>query len=432
MAERRLAVVQTRGLCKTFKDFWRRPRVEAVKDLDIEIKPGEVFGVLGPNGSGKTTTIKMLLGLLYPTKGRISLFGKAPTDVSVKAKVGFLPEESYLYRFLVAHETLDYYGRLFRLPARIRHDRTERLLEMVGLQHEARRPIGEYSKGMARRIGLAQALINDPEFLILDEPTSGLDPIGTRQIKDVIRDLGRMGKTILLSSHILADVEDVCDRVVILYGGRQMEAGDIGELLAQRDRTQLTLPVVSDETIEKIREVLFTAEKKEILDVTHPRQRLETFFLKIIEDAQRRKIETSGVRAAGAVPEFLMKATETTTDQVVESLVEAATAESRRPKIEPIPLSDKPKPEPSRQVIDELLGRGGEKGDEEVTEAAPVKAVPEPGPDRPRPPTAADGAVIDALLRGADSKVADSTGADRTGAEDSPAGPPDKPSEDTP
>ena len=176
-------VVQTAGLCKTFKDFWRRPRVHAVKDLDLTIRPGEVFGLLGPNGSGKSTTIKMLLGLLYPSKGRIAVFGKPPTDVAVKARIGFLPEESYLYRFLVAHETLDFYGRLFRLPGKIRRERIDRLLDMVGLRHEAKRPIGEYSKGMARRIGLAQALINDPEFLILDEPTAGLDPMGVRQIR---------------------------------------------------------------------------------------------------------------------------------------------------------------------------------------------------------------------------------------------------------
>ncbi|MFQ5462102.1 MAG: ABC transporter ATP-binding protein, partial [Phycisphaerae bacterium] len=233
MAQRKPPVVHTAGLCKTFKDFWRRPRAEAVKDLNLEIQPGEVFGLLGPNGSGKTTTIKMLLGLLYPTSGRISVFGSAPTDVAVKARIGFLPEESYLYRFLVAGETLDYFGRLFRLPGRIRTERTERLLDMVGLRQEAKRPVGEYSKGMARRIGLAQALINDPELLILDEPTSGLDPIGARQIKDVIRELGRKGKTILLSSHMLADVEDVCDRVVILYGGQQMASGDTDDLLAE-------------------------------------------------------------------------------------------------------------------------------------------------------------------------------------------------------
>ncbi len=410
MAERRLAVVQTAGLCKTFRDFWRRPRVEAVKDLNLEIKPGEVFGLLGPNGSGKTTTIKMLLGLLYPSKGRISLFGKAPTDVSVKAKIGFLPEESYLYRFLVARETLDYYGRLFRLPKRVREERTERLLDMVGLRHEARRPIGEYSKGMARRIGLAQALINDPEFLILDEPTSGLDPIGARQIKDVIRDLGRKGKTILLSSHMLADVEDVCDRVVILYGGQQMAAGDIGDLLAQRNRTQLTLPAVSEATIDKIRDVLASAEQKEILDVTHPRQRLESFFLKIVEDAQKSNIRTSGVREAGAVPEFLKKATETTTQEIVGSLVEAASLEPKPlPMTEPIPLSAKPDTEPSREVIAELLGKAEPKDHEDtggMGSPAELKPPPKPDADHSRPPTVADDAVIDSLIERADDESA--------------------------
>ncbi|MHC4234423.1 MAG: ABC transporter ATP-binding protein, partial [Planctomycetota bacterium] len=216
-----LPVIQTAGLTKVFKDFWRRARVEAVKDLNLEIHRGEVFGLLGPNGSGKSTTIKMLLGLLYPTRGRISVFGKAPTDVAVKSRIGFLPEDSYLYRFLNARETLEYYARLFRQASTMRRERIDRLLDMVGLTHEAKRRVGEYSKGMARRIGLAQALINDPELLILDEPTAGLDPLGTRQIKDVIRDLGQRGKTILLSSHLLADVEDVCDRVVILYGGHQ-------------------------------------------------------------------------------------------------------------------------------------------------------------------------------------------------------------------
>ncbi len=229
MVERTLPVVQTAGLCKTFRDFWRRPRVEAVKDLNLEIHPGEVFGLLGPNGSGKTTTIKMLLGLLYPTRGRISVFGKAPTDVAVKARIGFLPEESYLYRFLVAHETLDYYGRLFRLPARIRRDRTERLLDMVGLRQEARRRIGEYSKGMARRIGLAQALINDPEFLILDEPTAGLDPKQINETRELIRSLAG-DHTIILSTHILPEVEQTCQQVIIINKGRLVATDSVQNL----------------------------------------------------------------------------------------------------------------------------------------------------------------------------------------------------------
>ena len=226
MASNDTSVIQTVALTKRFKDFWFRPRVVAVDHLDLDIHQNEVFGLLGPNGSGKTTTIKMLLGLLYPTRGRIRVLGKPPTDVSVKSRIGYLPEESYLYRFLDARETLDYYGRLFQIPRAERRRRVEQLLEMVGLTREARRRVGEYSKGMARRIGLAQALINDPDLLILDEPTSGLDPIGTKEIKDLIQFLNReKRKTILLCSHLLADVEDVCQRVTILYGGKVQAIG---------------------------------------------------------------------------------------------------------------------------------------------------------------------------------------------------------------
>jgi ABC-2 type transport system ATP-binding protein len=405
MVERTLPVVQTAGLCKTFKDFWRRPHVEAVKDLDLQIQPGEVFGLLGPNGSGKTTTIKMLLGLLYPTKGRISVFGKPPTDVSVKARIGFLPEESYLYRFLVAQETLDYFGRLFRLPKRIRAERGDRLLDMVGLRHEAKRRVGEYSKGMARRIGLAQALINDPEFLILDEPTTGLDPIGARQIKDVIHELGRKGKTILLSSHILADVEDVCDRVTILYGGQQRAAGDISELLRKTDATQITAPQLSAETIAKVRDLIQRLEQKDILEVSNPRVRLEDFFLRIVHEAQAANIRTSGARAGGDIPEFLQKAAESTTQDVVDSLVSAATQ-----RVAPAtPAPTRPKDEPTRQVIEQLLGESRE----EVaasSEEQPEPKRPEAGPivpDEGGPPRIADAGVIDELLRREDTETSD-------------------------
>ncbi len=394
MGKRSIPVVQTAGLCKTFKDFWRRPRVQAVKELNLEIQPGEVFGLLGPNGSGKTTTIKMLLGLLYPTRGRISIFGKAPTDVAVKARIGFLPEESYLYRFLVAHETLDFYGRLFRLPRRIRKERSERLLDMVGLKHEAKRPIGEYSKGMARRIGLAQALINDPEFLILDEPTAGLDPIGARQLKDVIRELGRMGKTILLSSHMLSDVEDVCDRVTILYGGQQRAIGEVNDLLRETDVTQITAPHLGEETLEQIRSLVQRLEKKDILGVSHPRVKLEDFFLKIVEEAQAANIYTHGSGRAGAIPEFLQKATEvTTTEAVVESLVHASTQ-----PVEPVAPAPEPKQraEPASDVVDELLGRKKEAPQQEP-EPASVGPVDDE-PEQPRQAPTADRSVIDNLL----------------------------------
>ena len=399
MAKRVLPVVQTAGLCKTFKDFWRRPRVEAVKDLDLEIRPGEVFGLLGPNGSGKTTTIKMMLGLLYPTRGRISLFGKAPTDVAVKSRIGFLPEESYLYRFLSARETLDHFGRLFCLPGHVRQERTERLLDMVGLRHESRRPVGEFSKGMARRIGLAQALVNDPELLILDEPTSGLDPIGTRQIKDLIAELGRKGKTVLLSSHILADVEDVCDRVVILYGGQERAEGDIRELLSVRDRTQITTQALSDETINRVRELIKELEQKEVLGVTHPRDRLETFFLRIVEEAQAANVGTSGARGAGELPEFLAKATESVTHDVVDELLAAATEPKSAPPPRPevprmAPTSDRP----AKEVLDRLMGVAPAEAQAEEEETEEPSAPPAPSPEPPRQVPQADQSVIDGLL----------------------------------
>ena len=402
MVEQALPVVQTAGLCKTFKDFWRRPRVEAVKDLNLNIEPGEVFGLLGPNGSGKTTTIKMLLGLLYPTRGRISVFGKAPTDVSVKARIGFLPEESYLYRFLVAHETLDYFGCLFRLPRRIRRERTNRLLDMVGLRQEAKRPLGEYSKGMARRIGLAQALINDPEFLILDEPTAGLDPIGARQIKDVIRELGNKGKTILLSSHVLADVEDVCDRVTILYGGQQRAVGDISELLRKRDVTQITTPALSEETVEQVGNLIARLEQKNILTVSNPHHRLEDFFLRIVEEAQAANIRTSGARAAGELPEFLKTPAATTTHDVVESLMSAA--ERKVETIAPTPTPPpKPASGPSQQVLEKLLSTP--RTEVAADEKKPPPPPPSPQtPPRPRAPIKADPDVIDALIERAESE----------------------------
>ena len=179
-------VVSAVGLVKEFRDFWNRPKAKAVNDLDFEVHEGEVLGLLGPNGSGKSTTVKMLLGLLYPTGGRLTVFGKSPRDVDTKRLIGYLPEESYLSKYLTAYETLDFFGSLFNLSALERRKRAEQLLEMVGLSHAKNRPVGEFSKGMTRRIGLAQAMINDPALLILDEPTSGLDPLGCREVKDLM------------------------------------------------------------------------------------------------------------------------------------------------------------------------------------------------------------------------------------------------------
>lgn len=391
------SVVQTVGLTKIFKDFWHRNRVVAVDRLDLDIHRNEVFGLLGPNGSGKTTTIKMLLGLLYPTRGRISVLGRPPTNVAIKSHIGYLPEESYLYRFLDARETLDYYGRLFKIPRQDRRRRVEQLLEMVGLTREARRRVGEYSKGMARRIGLAQALINDPDLLILDEPTTGLDPVGTRQIKDLITFLNHeKRKTVLLSSHLLADVEDVCQQVTILYGGRRQAVGNIHELLSQGNLTQITTERLSDKTIDRIRELVADQENKQVVSVATPSDKLETFFLRIVKKAQEARQQTSGVTAGGQIAEFLVAA-EQEPEAVVDSLIAAARSRET-PTEEPAPAA--PSEEPAANVIDELLttastsSTGDDSGQEDQTPADSKTDQP-PEPDRE---------IIDHLIKRADKK----------------------------
>src|SRR6202451_2069752 len=249
-------IVSVKGLTKIFKDFWGRDKARAVDNVDFEVRRGEVFGLLGPNGSGKSTTVKLLLGLLYPTRGHIEVFGHSPRHVASKAHIGYLPEESYLYRFLDSHETLDFFGNLFDLPAAKRNERNTQLLEMVGLSQVRTRVVGEFSKGMQRRIGLAQALINDPELVILDEPTAGLDPIGCREVKDLILALAKRGKTVILSSHLLSDVEDVCDRVVIYYGGPIQAMGPLQKLLAKPDAVRITMPPLPRETMQNVLDVI--------------------------------------------------------------------------------------------------------------------------------------------------------------------------------
>ena len=249
-------VVSVRGLTKVFKDFWNRPKARAVDNVDFDVRRGEVFGLLGPNGSGKSTTVKLLLGLLHPTRGQIEVFGHSPRHVQTKSRIGYLPEESYLYRYLNSRETLDFFGNLFQLDKNERNSRIEQLLEMVGLNQVHLRSVGEFSKGMQRRIGLAQALINDPDLVILDEPTSGLDPIGCREVKDLILALARRGKTVILSSHLLSDVENVCDRVVIYYGGKIQAMGALKDLLATPDAIRITTPALPRETMERVLEII--------------------------------------------------------------------------------------------------------------------------------------------------------------------------------
>ena len=298
-------VVAVRGLTKVFKDFWGRAKARAVDNVDFEVRRGEVFGLLGPNGSGKSTTIKMLLGLLYPTKGHIEVFGHSPRHVATKSRIGYLPEESYLYRYLNSYETLDFFGNLFRLPGGERDKRAEQLLEMVGLSQTRTRAVGEFSKGMQRRIGLAQALINDPDLVILDEPTAGLDPIGCREVKDLILALARRGKTVILSSHLLSDVEDVCDRVVIYYGGRIQAMGTLKELLAKPDAVRITLPVVSRETMERALDVIRKDVDGEKIKIDNPTQNLESYFLDVVERAREAAKETSGALSGHQVAAYL-------------------------------------------------------------------------------------------------------------------------------
>ena len=271
-------VVKTEALTKIYRDFWGRQKVAALRDLDLTVQRGEILGLLGPNGSGKTTTIKLLLGLLFPTAGQAWVLDKKAEDVSTNDRIGFLPEESYLYRFLNADETLHFYGRLFKMPRRERKRKIDELIDLVGLAHARKRPLREYSKGMSRRIGFAQALINDPDLVFLDEPTAGLDPIGAREMKDLMLDLKKQGKTILLSSHLLADVENVCDRIAMLVNGRLRRLGPVPDLLAIRDELQVRIRSFPPEARAEL-EKLVEAQGAELLGMTNPSQTLESLFL---------------------------------------------------------------------------------------------------------------------------------------------------------
>lgn len=282
------SVIEIRNLSKVYRDFWGRPKVKALNALSLDIRKGEVFGLLGPNGSGKTTTLKLLLGLLFPTEGEIKILGKSAADVGKNERIGYLPEESYLYRFLNAYETLDFYGRLFDMPAAERKQRSEQLLDLVKLAPQARRrQLKEYSKGMTRRIGVAQALINNPDLVMLDEPTSGLDPLGNRDMKDLILDLKKQGKTVLMCSHLLADVQDVCDRIAILYGGELKVLGRVDELLKAQDETQILSSKLSPEAIREVEAVL-KKHGANVLKVDQPTANLEDLFLKTVLESRDR------------------------------------------------------------------------------------------------------------------------------------------------
>jgi len=282
-------VVDIRSLTKIYRDFWGRKKKTALNALDLQIRRGEIFGLLGPNGSGKTTTIKLLLGLLFPTSGEAFVFGQPAVDVRKNEKIGYLPEESYLYRFLNAEETLDFYGRLFSMPTRVREERAAELIRLVGLENDKKRTLREYSKGMRQRIGLAQALINDPDLVILDEPTSGLDPLGTIWMKELIIRLRDQGKTVLMCSHRLDDVQDVCDRIAILYNGDLQEFGEVKKLVedAKRVEVRATNLPLTDELTRDL-ETVIAKHGGKLESVGHPTTTLEDLFKRVVEESKAR------------------------------------------------------------------------------------------------------------------------------------------------
>jgi ABC-2 type transport system ATP-binding protein len=297
------SALHTENLTKVYRDFWGRPKVTALEDLNLTIHRGEVFGLLGPNGSGKSTTIKLLLGLIFPTRGSATILGQPAGSTTINEKIGFLPEESYLYRFLNGEETLRFYGRLFKIPKRELDRRVPELLDIVGLDAKSRkRKLREYSKGMARRIGLAQALINNPDLILLDEPTTGLDPIGTREMKDLILSLKQQGKTVLLCSHLLADVQDVCDRITILFKGKRMELGYVRDLLQVKDVTQIQARGLTPEQVADLQNYIKRFGASADAQVTHPTTTLEDLFMRIVRENTPGGITEPAGNGNGAAP----------------------------------------------------------------------------------------------------------------------------------
>jgi ABC-2 type transport system ATP-binding protein len=347
--------IETISLTKVFPDWWGRTKVIAVDDLNLRVKHNEVYGLLGPNGSGKTTTLKMLLGLLYPTKGKALLLGGDCSNTKITERIGYLPEDSYLYRYLSAKETLDFYGRLFGLPSQVRKHRIESLLEMVGLTGMANRPVGTFSKGMARRIGLAQSLINDPDLLILDEPTSGMDPISTRQMKDLFIRLASRGKTILLCSHLLADVEDVCDRIGILYGGKMQIEGQVKSLLQKSNESQIVTGQLSENALDKIKQIVH-AEQQDC-EISSPMERLEDFFVHTVALAQERHVSTSGAINTGEIGGFLADE-EGKVEDILDKLVSSSVTEEEtlQQEVQTEKVETEPVKEADISVLEKLAG----------------------------------------------------------------------------
>ena len=280
--------VEIRNLVKEFRPAGRKEPLRAVDDVSLTIGAGEVYGLIGPNGSGKSTTMKALLGLVQPDSGTCRIFGNDSLKVDSRQQVGFLPENPYFYKHLSGAETLRFYGKLCGLRGATLEQRVKELLELVDLTEAGNRRLGGYSKGMLQRIGLAQALVQEPRLVILDEPTAGVDPIGSRQIRDLIFDLKKRGITVFLCSHLLEQVQEVCDRVGIIHRGRMVKEGPLDELLAVGDQTEIILRDASPELLEKIRALVTTdGGSAQLLHTGRPRTTLERLFLR--ETVDRRK-----------------------------------------------------------------------------------------------------------------------------------------------
>ncbi len=279
--------VETIGLTKRYPLSWKRKIVLALDHLDLQIRPGEVFGLLGPNGSGKSTTLKLLLGLAIPSEGEARIFGLPPDSLEARARVGFLPENPYFYAFLTGDETLRFYGKLCGVTGAKLEKRIEELIDLVGLQNGRERPLRSYSKGMLQRIGLAQALIHDPDLLFLDEPTAGVDPLGSSQIRDLILRLKKMGKTVVFSSHLLEQVQEVADRVAIFSLGKKALEGSLEAMLVENQSTQINLPAeLSAEQQERVRQLLVQAGVGAAeIRFTRPHLSLEQLYLRTIQKA---------------------------------------------------------------------------------------------------------------------------------------------------
>jgi ABC-2 type transport system ATP-binding protein len=280
--------VRIENLTKIFPVPLRRQRVTAVRNISFEVRPGEVYGLLGPNGSGKSTTLKILLGLVTPNQGRAMIFGQDSRDYHSRRDVGFLPENPYFYKFLTAAETLRFYGKVCGMGGTILNKRIDELIHLVGLEDARDRRIGGFSKGMLQRIGLAQALIQDPRLVVLDEPTAGVDPAGSHQIRDLILDLKKRGKTVLLTSHLLEQVQEICDRVGIMARGEMIREGALAHLVSVKNQTEFVIENATPEIRSQIEHLLQNSPAK-LLSTRQPQRSLESVFLELTAPSADRK-----------------------------------------------------------------------------------------------------------------------------------------------